>query len=163
MNSAYLLMGSNEGDRAHLLSEARKQIEEAGIIQACSRIYETEAWGKEGMPEHLNQAIQLITRLDPEALLKKLQQIEINLGRKRTDKWGLRTMDIDIIYFENQIIRYPQLQVPHPLMQLRRFVLVPLVEIAPSFRHPELLKTNKELLDALEDPLAVKLYLEAID
>ncbi|HET8573666.1 MAG TPA: 2-amino-4-hydroxy-6-hydroxymethyldihydropteridine diphosphokinase [Edaphocola sp.] len=157
MYSAFLLLGSNEGNRLQLLSEACTLVRQhAGMICRSSRIYETEAWGKEGLPPHLNQAINVETDLEPLELLTELQHIETVLGRERKEKWGIRKMDIDIIYFENFIIQRPQLQIPHPLMQLRRFVLVPLAEIAPEFRHPVLLKTNCELLDDLQDPLTVR-------
>lgn len=159
MYSVYLLIGSNEGNREQTLASAREKIDlRAGKILQCSEVYETEAWGKEGLPPHLNQAVLIQSPLEPLVLLNVLQQIELELGRKRLDKWGLRTIDIDIIYFENLILHQQQLQVPHPLLHLRRFVLVPLVEIAPDFLHPSLLKTNKELLTALKDPLKVIQY-----
>lgn len=156
MYSVFLLLGSNEGNRLQLLSEACILIaQNAGKICSTSQIYETEAWGKEGLPAHLNLALNLQTNLEPLALLTELQRIETALGRERKEKWGIRKMDIDIIYFENFIIQRPQLQIPHPLMQLRRFVLAPLTEVAPDFLHPVFLKTNRELLDDLQDPLTV--------
>lgn len=156
MYSAFLLLGSNEGNRLQFLTLAAKQIEAfAGKIVSRSSIYETDAWGKEGLPPHLNQALQLRTELEPIELLNKLQQIETQLGREKSEKWGIRKIDIDIIYFEDFIIRRPQLQIPHPLMQRRRFVLTPLVEIAPTFLHPILQSTNQELLQMLTDPLKV--------
>lgn len=158
MYSAFLLIGSNEGNRLRSLQEARKQIElKAGQLQQESGIYETEAWGKEDFPAHLNQALHLRTQLKPFELLEVIQRIEISLGRKRNERWGLRKIDIDIIYIENFIIQCPQLHVPHPLMHLRRFVLCPLTEIAPDFLHPVLLKTSRELLTEVADPLKVKL------
>lgn len=157
MYSAYLLTGSNEGDRLQQLSSARMLItQNAGNILKYSEIYETEAWGKEGLPPHLNQALHLETELESLELLAELQRIELLLGRERKEKWGIRKIDIDIIYFENFIIQRPQLQVPHPLMHRRRFVLTPLTEIAPDFLHPAFQKTNRELLAETEDPLTVR-------
>ena len=156
MYSAYLLNGSNEGNRLQLLSEACALIgHKAGQVSQRSLIYETEAWGKEGLPPHLNQALHLETELEPLELLAELQRIEIALGRERKEKWGIRKIDIDIIYFENFIIQRPQLQIPHPLMHCRRFVLAPLTEIAPDFLHPVFLKTNRQLLAETDDPLTV--------
>lgn len=157
--TAYLLTGSNEGDRYQQLSSAGNLIEkQAGKVVQASSIYETEAWGKEGLPPHLNQALQLETTFAPENLLKILQQIETQLGRVRKEKWGVRKIDIDIIYFENRIINRPELQIPHPFLHLRRFTLVPLAEISPDFQHPQFLKTNAALLAELQDPLKVTLY-----
>lgn len=158
--SAYLLIGSNEGNRLQFLTTAKEQIEQfAGRIILTSSIYQTDAWGKENLPPHLNQALLIRTGLEPLELLNRLQQIETNLGRKKTEKWGIRKIDIDIIYFDNLIINHPQLQIPHPLMQNRRFVLSPLTEIAPNFLHPVLQKTNQELLQTLSDPLKVTRFI----
>lgn len=156
MYSVFLLLGSNEGNRLKHLSEAYTIIgQSVGRICDHSEIYETEAWGKDGLPPHLNQAVHLQTEFEPIELLAELQRIEIVLGRERKEKWGVRKIDIDIIYFENFIIQRPQLQIPHPLMHQRRFVLTLITEIAPNFLHPVFLKTNQELLNELNDPLSV--------
>ena len=156
MNSVYLLTGSNEGDRLQQLNTCCEQLNLlAGTVVEASKIYETAAWGIEDLPPHYNQALHLHTTLSPLALLDVLQDIENTLGRKRAVRWGLRTIDIDIIYYNNQIVALPNLIIPHPLMQERNFVLAPLCEIAEDFIHPVLMKSNKELLVHSKDMLAV--------
>lgn len=156
MYSVYLITGSNQGDRAaqltHVLDELRQH---AGKVAQTSKVYETEAWGRAGLPAHLNQAILLETALEPLALLSLLQQIEHRLGRVRQERWGVRSIDIDIIYFEDRIIDLPELKIPHPLLQERNFVLVPLAEMAPDWLHPVLQKTNATLLKESLDQLKV--------
>ena len=118
MHVAYLLTGSNLGDRLDQLQKAAKELDiHAGKVIKASSVFETEAWGKEGLPTHLNQALLLSTALEPLKLLEIIHQIEEKLGRVRGDKWGVRVIDIDIIYFDDQIIDLPTLQIPHPLVQ----------------------------------------------
>jgi 2-amino-4-hydroxy-6-hydroxymethyldihydropteridine diphosphokinase len=156
MHSVYLITGSNQGDRAAQLALVLKElIGYAGTVIRTSAVYETEAWGLKGLPPHLNQAILLETALEPEALLVVLQQIEQKLGRVRQERWGVRAVDIDIIYFDDRIIELPQLTVPHPLLQERNFVLVPLTEIASGYIHPVFRKTNETLLKESLDTLKV--------
>jgi 2-amino-4-hydroxy-6-hydroxymethyldihydropteridine diphosphokinase len=128
----------------------------AGKIETLSGCYETDAWGVTSQPAFWNQAIVLSTPLLPDQLLTVIHQIEQVLGRQRDQRWGARTLDIDILYFGNQVITTERLSVPHPEIANRRFTLVPLVEIAPGFVHPLLLKTNLELLELCSDPLAVR-------
>jgi 2-amino-4-hydroxy-6-hydroxymethyldihydropteridine diphosphokinase len=157
MHSVYLLTGSNQGNRKEQLEQSIAELElHAGTIIKASAMYETEAWGIEGLPAHLNQALLLQTKLDPTELLSVIHNIENKLGRIRQQKWGVRAIDIDIIYFDRIILNLPQLTVPHPLMQQRNFVLAPLAEIAPDFVHPILLQTNKQLLEISEDKLAAQ-------
>jgi 2-amino-4-hydroxy-6-hydroxymethyldihydropteridine diphosphokinase len=157
MHSVYLLTGSNQGNRKEQLEQSIVELElQAGTIIRASAMYETEAWGIEGLPSHLNQALLLETRLSPAQLLSIIHGIENKLGRIRQQKWGVRAIDIDIIYFDNLILNLPELVIPHPLMQQRNFVLAPLAEIAPDFVHPILLQTNKQLLEISEDKLAAK-------
>jgi 2-amino-4-hydroxy-6-hydroxymethyldihydropteridine diphosphokinase len=157
MYNVYLLTGSNQGDRLAQLNEACRLLEEkTGKIRRRSSIYETASWGLEGLPAHYNQALWLETDIEPFALLEIIHTIENLMGRVRQQRWGVRNLDIDIIYFENFIIQQPELWIPHPLMQERNFVLAPLAEIAPGFIHPVLLKTNKALLAESADTLAVK-------
>lgn len=159
MHSVYLLTGSNLGNRLEQLQKAVQALEQhAGVIENASSIFETEAWGKEGLPSHLNQALHLKTILSPPDLLKEIHLIEENLGRVRQEKWGVRMIDIDIIYFDHLVITSPTLQIPHPLMAMRNFVLQPLCEIAPDFIHPVLMKTNKELLRLSTDHLSAKIF-----
>lgn len=156
MHSVFLLTGSNLGDRSSQLNQCIAALQaDAGTVSKCSQVYETEAWGKEGLPAHLNQALQLNTTLQPLQLLQVIHDIELRLGRVRQEKWGVRAMDIDIIYYDNTVLNLPQLTIPHPLLQERRFVLQPLTEIAPGYMHPVFGKTNYELLEACTDPLSV--------
>jgi 2-amino-4-hydroxy-6-hydroxymethyldihydropteridine diphosphokinase len=157
MHSVYLLTGSNQGNRKEQLEQSMAELElHAGTIIKSSAMYETEAWGIEGLPAHLNQALLLQTKLNPTELLSVIHSIENKLGRIRQQKWGVRAIDIDIIYFDRITLNLPQLVIPHPLMQQRNFVLAPLTEIAPDFVHPILLQTNKQLLEISEDKLAAK-------
>lgn len=159
MTKAYLLLGSNEGDRLGLMQEGIEQISKTGgKIVGQSRMYETAAWGLEEQPDFLNMAIIIDTPLQPIELLKAIHDIEQNLGRQRTLKWGQRTLDIDILFFGQHIINIPELAIPHPSVQLRRFALVPLNEIAPDFIHPVLNKTISRLLADCPDPLPVTEY-----
>jgi len=158
MYSVYLITGSNQGDRAAQLDRVLDELQQhAGKVVQTSKVYETEAWGREGLPAHLNQAVLLETALEPLALLTVLQQIEHRLGRVRQERWGIRSIDIDIIYFDDRVIALPELKVPHPLLQERNFVLVPLAEIAADWLHPVLQKTNATLLKESLDQLKVML------
>ena len=156
LHDVYLLTGSNLGDRREQLVLAVAEMEQhAGSIVRTSRIYETEAWGLEGLPAHLNQALLLRTKLEPLPLLYVLQEIEHRLGRVRQQRWGVRAIDIDIIYYDDLVLNLPQLSIPHPLMQERNFVLAPLAELAPDGMHPVLHQTNAALLQQSADKLSV--------
>ncbi len=157
MNKVYILLGANLGNPTEQIGQAIKYIDRTiGKIIARSSLYETEAWGVEEQPPFFNQVILVKTDLLPSALLDACQEIENSLGRVRHKKWDTRIIDIDILYFNEECINTPRLIVPHPYLHFRRFTLVPLCEIAPEYVHPQLLKTNKELLDASTDPLSVK-------
>ncbi|TDO22748.1 2-amino-4-hydroxy-6-hydroxymethyldihydropteridine diphosphokinase [Pedobacter duraquae] len=153
----YLLLGSNMGDRAALLAEAIRHIGlRVGELEAVSSIYETAAWGKTDQPGFLNVAICVATAFTAEEVLDEVLAIELQMGRVREERWGSRIIDIDVILYSDEIISIPnKLQVPHPEMQHRRFVLEPLSEIAAVAFHPQLHKTVQELLVDLEDNLAV--------
>ena len=157
MNISYLLIGGNQGERAAQLALAREKITAAaGRITKISSVYETAAWGKTDQPDFLNQALQLETALDAAALLDVLLGIELQMGRRREERYGSRIIDIDILFFNDATIRLPQLVIPHPEIQNRRFALAPMSEIAPLLTHPILGRTIQQLLDACTDPLAVR-------
>ncbi len=146
---AYLSLGSNIGDREAHLREAILRLESAGKLRSVSSIYETEPVEFTDQPQFLNCAVALETSSTPEQLMLQLLTIEKAMGRQRIQKKGPRTIDLDILLFEEEAVRTPQLTIPHPAMQYRRFVLEPLAEIAPAAVHPVLKKTVKELLEAL--------------
>ncbi|UXE67015.1 MAG: 2-amino-4-hydroxy-6-hydroxymethyldihydropteridine diphosphokinase [Chryseotalea sp. WA131a] len=153
----FLLLGTNDGNRMANLNSAKDEIKKSvGLVVEESAIYQTAAWGKTDQPDFYNQVLLLQTTMSPEALLLHLQQIEKKLGRERKEKWGARIIDIDILYFGKTVLNTPDLLIPHPAIALRRFTLVPLVEIAPHFVHPVLKKTNLVLLQECVDVLAVK-------
>lgn len=157
MNNVYLLTGGNIGDRLQNLEEACELIEKkAGKVITRSSIYETAAWGMTDQASFLNQVLCITTPLAAEELLQELLAIELKLGRRRTEKMGPRTIDIDILFYGNEVISSSELEVPHPRMASRRFVLTPLDEIAAHFVHPVLHKTIHELLQECPDELEVK-------
>lgn len=153
-----LILGGNLGDRKELINQAVKSISEKNRLIAFSAIYETQAWGNVAHGNFLNQVIQIESSLSPEKLLHQIQQIEKKLGRKRTETWGDRTMDIDILYFGDEVIKTPNLTIPHRYIQDRRFVLIPLAEILPDMIHPVLGKSNQTLLEECQDPCEVKIF-----
>lgn len=153
MNTAYLLLGSNEGDRLAWLNTAVNKIRNYGTVKSTSAIYSTAAWGIEDQPDFLNVAICVETPLSPLELLDAMLSIETALGRARTIKWGQRILDIDILFYNNEVISEPTLSVPHPYIQQRRFALTPLNDIAPTLLHPLLHKTIAQLLEDCEDQL----------
>ena len=157
-NTAYLLLGGNLGDREANLKKAIELLnDKIGHVIAISSLYETAAWGKTDQPSFLNQAVSLRTRLTALEVLAHALSIEQELGRVRKDKWGERLIDIDLILFGDEIINIPdKLQVPHPHMQDRKFVMEPLAEIAPGLVHPVLGKTILSICRNINDPLEVK-------
>ncbi len=147
MDTAYLLTGSNMGERLEYLQKAISLLEQrCGKIVQQSAIYETEPWGLLEQPAFLNQVIAIKTALLPEELMNHLLKIEELIGRVRTVKLGPRIIDLDILMYNQLIINSPTLQIPHPALPLRRFALTPLNEIAPELIHPVLQKTISTLL-----------------
>lgn len=156
MNKVYLSIGGNLGNRKANLAKAAYLIEhQIGSVLAISSLYETKAWGVENQPNFLNQALVVETTLSPQKALEKALTIETKMGRKRERKWYTRLIDIDLLFFEQQIIKTDDLTLPHPYLAKRNFVLVPLAEIAPNFIHPTLHKSISELLKACPDTLPV--------
>lgn len=155
---AYLLLGSNLGDRAAYLEAARAGLAAAGEIVATSGIYETAAWGPTDQPAYLNQAVALHTALAPGALLAHCLATEAAAGRERHERWGSRTLDVDILLYNNAVISTPDLTVPHPRLPLRRFALGPLAEIAAAAVHPQLHQSIGELLRRCPDALPVRAW-----
>jgi 2-amino-4-hydroxy-6-hydroxymethyldihydropteridine diphosphokinase len=157
MNNVYLLTGGNEGNRHFNLSQALTNIEIfCGEIMQRSSVYETAPWGKTDQPAFLNQALQIQTAADAVSLMAALLGIEKKMGRTRKEKFGPRIIDIDMLFFNNEILHLPGLTIPHPEMQNRRFVLEPLNEIAPLLIHPVLHKNISALLKECPDMLDVK-------
>jgi 2-amino-4-hydroxy-6-hydroxymethyldihydropteridine diphosphokinase len=157
MNIAYLLIGGNEGDRTAYLQETTRRIQYPGSrLLRQSSLYETAAWGKTDQAPFLNQALALETPMDAPSLMKCLLATEEELGRVRKERYGSRTIDIDILFFNEDVIRLPWLTIPHPEVARRRFALAPLDEIASDYIHPILRKTIHELLAECPDQLEVK-------
>jgi 2-amino-4-hydroxy-6-hydroxymethyldihydropteridine diphosphokinase len=157
IHHVYLGLGSNLGDRKSNLGESIKQISEFAIIKKMSSIYETEPWGLKDQPGFLNQVIFVETKLAPADLLSHLKTIEEKMGRKKTVLYGPRLIDLDILFFNDLLMKTPDLIIPHPHITERAFVLVPLAEIAPNMNHPHHHKTIKELLKDV-DKSSVSLY-----
>lgn len=157
MHDIYLLLGSNLGDREAYLKQAREHISKAiGAIENMSSLYETASWGKTEEPAYINQVLHLRSDLKPEQILEIIISIEKKLGRERAEKWGSRIIDIDILFYGNQVVNEPDLIIPHPHLHVRRFTLAPLNELIPTFVHPLLEKSINDLYCGLKDNLAVK-------
>ncbi|WP_422354778.1 2-amino-4-hydroxy-6-hydroxymethyldihydropteridine diphosphokinase [Roseivirga pacifica] len=159
MTSIYLLLGTNLGNKSANLQRAKELLtSHAIIIKKESKIYETAAWGNEDQPSFLNQVVEVDSNKSPQRILTLVNQIEEEMGRVRFEKWGERLIDIDILYFGSHEIQNEDLVIPHPEIQNRRFTLAPLAEMAPSFIHPILKKTQQELLDNCVDLLEVTVW-----
>jgi 2-amino-4-hydroxy-6-hydroxymethyldihydropteridine diphosphokinase len=157
MINVFLLLGSNLGERNLFLHRAIEHIEQdIAAVAKKSAIYETQSWGKTDLPDYLNQVVMLQTELSAQQILEKILNIEIEMGRKREEKWGSRIIDIDILFYGSEIINEPNLTIPHPELHKRRFTLEPLEMLAPDFIHPILNKSILELKNDLKDDLIVK-------
>ncbi|WP_073080851.1 2-amino-4-hydroxy-6-hydroxymethyldihydropteridine diphosphokinase [Chitinophaga jiangningensis] len=152
MNTAILLIGGNLGDREHNLRQAIQLIgERAGQVVQQSPLYQTAPWGVVDQPDYLNQALEITTELDAHSLLTCTLEIERTIGRVRQEKWGSRVIDIDLIFFNGEILSLPDLKIPHPRMHLRRFVLTPLNDIIPAYVHPVMHRTVQQLWESCPD------------
>ena len=158
MNGIYLLMGSNMGNRLEYLREAASLLSKMNIkIIDKSSIYETEPWGPKNQDWFLNIILEVTTSKEPVELLNSILDIEKKIGRIRKEKWGERSIDIDILYYKEELMNSERLTVPHSGIPDRRFTLVPLVEIAPLGIHPAFHKNHLELLAECTDPLDCRL------
>jgi 2-amino-4-hydroxy-6-hydroxymethyldihydropteridine diphosphokinase len=156
-NGIFLLLGTNLGNRQENLAKAKELLtKKAGEILSESSIYLTKAWGNTAQPDFLNQVFKIKTSLAPEKLLEKILAIELEMGRLRTEKWGSRLIDIDILFYNDLVIQSSKLIVPHPALHKRRFTLIPLAEIAAEFVHPVLNKSIDQLLESCDDEQAVE-------
>ena len=158
MIKLYILLGGNLGNKQVIFSEARARLsQQVGTITNQSAIYETEPWGFQSNDIFWNQAIEISTAFSPNEVLQQTQQIERTLGRiRKANQYDSRTIDIDILFFGDQVIQTENLVVPHPRIQERKFALVPLNEIAPELIHPVFEKGIRQLLEECTDPLKVE-------
>ena len=155
-NLVYLSLGSNVGDREDHLREAIGQLDAVGRVVSVSSFYETEPVEFTDQEWFLNCAVALETEMTPEQLMTALLQIEGEMGRRRAQEKGPREIDLDILLVGDLVVDAPELSVPHPAMHQRRFVLEPLVEIAPEARHPVMQKSAKKMLEELPAGQAVR-------
>jgi 2-amino-4-hydroxy-6-hydroxymethyldihydropteridine diphosphokinase len=159
MDNVYLLIGGNLGNRKKNLELAVGLIaERIGIIELQSSVYECSPWGNTNQPNFLNQVLVCKTTLTPYQILNQIQATEISLERVRAEKWGARTIDIDILFYDDIILKDKNLTIPHPLMQERKFALAPLNEIVPQLIHPVLNTTIEKLYFKCVDESNVELY-----
>jgi len=155
----YIALGSNVGDRAAMLGRAIDAMNSAGMrVLRQSSFYVTEPVDAPGQAWFLNAVVEAETSLLPLQLLHALLRIERELGRRRTTPHGPRTVDLDILFYGSSVIQSRELEVPHPRLPERRFVLVPLVQLAPEFRHPALHKSVAQLLADTPDRSEVRLW-----
>ena len=151
MATIYIGIGSNIGNREENCRQAIRFLEENGIsVKKQSEMYETEPWGVKDQPKFINMAIEIETNKKPEDLLGILKNIENQMGRTESVKWGRRVIDLDILLYDDLSIETPHLEIPHPFMHEREFVLKPLAEIAPDKKHPVIGKTIKEMFGGLK-------------
>jgi 2-amino-4-hydroxy-6-hydroxymethyldihydropteridine diphosphokinase len=154
----FLGMGSNLGDRSRHLDEAVgliARIPDTEVVRLSS-VYETEPWGRSGQGDFLNRVAEIRTDLEPDGLLAACRSIENRLGRERNGRWGPRTIDIDILYYDARVVEEVDLRIPHPRVAGRRFVLAPLVEIAPDWTDPLSGRTVAAMLETCTDAGVVR-------
>jgi len=158
MTKAYLLLGSNIDDREYYLNQAQKLIETIAIISQKSKIYQTQSWGYKDN-DYLNQVLEISTNCLSTELLDRVLEFEKLLGRQRNSLgYSARTIDIDILFYGNQIISTEKLLLPHPRLHLRKFVLIPMMDINKNFVHPIFNKTIEQLYNECEDSSIVEFF-----
>jgi 2-amino-4-hydroxy-6-hydroxymethyldihydropteridine diphosphokinase len=153
----YIALGSNLGDRAANLREAIRRLPPLVTVLAQSPVYRTKPWGYTDQPDFLNQVIFAETACTPEALLAHLKEIEITVGRTPTFRYGPRVVDLDILFFGDLTVSLPDLEIPHPRLHERAFVLVPLNDLNPGLRHPVTNQTVGEMLAQVDASGVVRL------
>jgi 2-amino-4-hydroxy-6-hydroxymethyldihydropteridine diphosphokinase len=165
MNDLYLLLGSNLGNRSLNIRNAIVLLSnEIGAIGLTSGIYETDPWGNSNQGKFLNQVIKLSSNQTPLILLEKILSIEQRLGRQRNgERYTARTIDIDILFYGELILSSDKLEIPHPRLQKRKFVLIPLNEIAPDLIHPVIGKSISQILKCCPDKLEVRSFNSLIE
>ena len=153
MPTAYIGIGSNLGNREENCDKSIQLIEEDSRIKITKRssMIETEPWGIKDQPKFINMAVEIVTDLKPKALLSLLKKIETESGRSPGRRWGPRVIDLDILFYDDLVLKIPGLEIPHPEICKRDFVLIPLKEIAPEKLHPVLKKKIKELLQEMPE------------
>ncbi|MCB9418404.1 MAG: 2-amino-4-hydroxy-6-hydroxymethyldihydropteridine diphosphokinase [Ardenticatenaceae bacterium] len=149
MSQVLLSLGTNLGERRHNLRRAVQQLDEEMVVTAVSPVYETEPWGEPDQPDFLNICLAATTTQTPRQLLKSIKQIELDLGREATYRWGPRLIDIDIIFYDDIVMAEEGLNIPHARLADRAFVLTPLADVAPDWVHPITGKTVVEMLNAV--------------
>jgi 2-amino-4-hydroxy-6-hydroxymethyldihydropteridine diphosphokinase len=150
MGKAALALGANVGETLNALRRASELISERiGPVSSKSGVYRTAPWGRTNQPDFLNACLTLETVLTPPGLLEKIKKIERDMGRVERAHWGPREIDIDIVFYDGLVINDPKLKIPHPLMEMRGFVMVPLADVAPEWKHPKYGWTVAEFLDGM--------------
>jgi 2-amino-4-hydroxy-6-hydroxymethyldihydropteridine diphosphokinase len=145
-HTVYIALGTNLGKRLANLQTAIQTLPPEVIVLAESHIYETPPWGFEDQPAFLNMVVKAETELEPEELLQYLKGLEAELGREQNFRWGPRLIDLDILFYDDLVLDTPLLVIPHPRLQERAFVLVPLMDVAPELIHPVIMKSVRELI-----------------
>lgn len=156
-HTVYIALGTNIGDRAENMQQALKELESIMQVEERSPIYETPPWGLVDQPDFLNQVVRGETELSPVELIKALKEIESEMGRVPTIRYGPRLIDLDLLLYDDLVFETEKLSIPHPRMRGRAFVLVPLADLAPEIIHPVYGETVIEML-AEVDPAGIHVY-----